>query len=180
MVLYILLNGLEEKYTTENSDSDSQTPEVVQKAERKERGNEAVSHLILAVLAGWSPQDDRTGEYCRKRQEIFRMAQPYFQPVALSFVTDHEQKEYLLERDFLTYHSEILCQKWEQPLEFLRRLLRQHENGEITDAHLAFQGEQGICTEDDWDRKILDDMAREGILLLAAYSGFGACEFLFH
>lgn len=142
-------------------------------------GKETVSHLVLAVLSGWCPQDDTTGEYCRKRQEIFRMAQPIFQPVALSLVTSQGQKEYLLERDFLTYHSRTLCNTWEQPLTFFRKLLEQQERGEILDAHLAFQGEDGIATEADWDSRIVDSMAREGLILIASYSGFAACEFLF-
>lgn len=107
------------------------------------------------------------------------MAQPFFQPVALSLVTSHGQKEYLLERDFLTYHSHTLCKKWEQPLAFLQKLLEKQDQGEILDAHLAFQGENGIATEADWESQIVDDMAREGLLLMGAYSGLEACAFLF-
>lgn len=146
---------------------------------QEERQQETISHLVLAVLAGWCPQDGRTGEYCRKRQEIFRMAQPFFQPVALSFVTGSGQKEYLLERDFLTYHSGILCAAWENPLDFLKDLLEKQEEGKIRDAHLAFQGEEGIATEADWDKEVVDDMAREGLLLLAVHAGFASCAFLF-
>lgn len=141
--------------------------------------DDAVSHLILAVLCGWSPMDERTGEYCRRRQEIFKRAQPFFQPVALSLVTEQGQREYLLERDFLAYHSAAFCGEEKMPLDCLREMLKQKEQGEILDAHLAFQGEMGICTDADWDRETVKNMAREGLLLLAAYSGLSACGFLF-
>lgn len=184
VMLYRLMNEPEEKYDSKPKEAEETQPFQEQESERelpasRHLGEEAVCHLILAVLAGWHPSDGNTGEYCRKRQQIFRRAQPYFQPVALSFVTEHGQKEYLLERDFLTYHSAALSEQWEEPLAFLQKLLRQWENGEIRDAHLAFQGENGICTEADWSGEAVTDMAREGMLLLAGYSGFGACEFLF-
>ena len=53
------------------------------------------------------------------------------------------------------------------------------ENDKFIDAHLAFQGETGICTEADWNVEIMKQMAKEGLLLLAEYSGLGACRFLF-
>lgn len=140
---------------------------------------DAVSRLILAVLCGWSPMDERTGAYCKKRQEIFRKAQPLFQPVAFSLVTGQGQEEYLLERDFLAYHSPVFCQADSFPLDCLRDLLRKKAEGGLLDAHLAFQGENGIRTEADWDRQTVEAMAREGLLLLAEYSGLADCCFLF-
>ena len=139
----------------------------------------AVSHIILAVLCGWSPLDERTGEYCRKRQEVFRKAQPFFQPVAISYVSNQGQKEYLLERDFLAYYSADFCREGKYPLDKLRDILAKMENDKFIDAHLAFQGETGICTEADWNVEIMKQMAKEGLLLLAEYSGLGACRFLF-
>ena len=140
---------------------------------------DAVSHIILAVLCGWSPLDERTGEYCRKRQEIFRKAQPFFQPVAISYVSSQGQKEYLLERDFLAYYSVDFCREEKYPLDKVRDILAKMENDQSIDAHLAFQGETGICTEADWNVETVKQMAKEGLLLLAEYSGLGACGFLF-
>lgn len=140
---------------------------------------DAISHIILAVLCGWCPQDQRTGAYCQNRQQIFRKAQPFFQPLALSLVTKDGQKEYLLVRDFLTYHSDKICQDWDLPLQLLHHLLREREAGTILDAHLAFQGEQGICTENEWKEDMIKEMAHDGLLLLTLYSGFEDCSFLF-
>lgn len=142
-------------------------------------GEDEVSHIILAMLCGWSPLDERTGEYCRRRQEIFRKAQPFFQPVAISFVSGQGQKEYLLERDFLAYYSAAFCSMDQYPLDSLRDILLQKGNEKILDAHLAFQGETGICTEADWSPDMVKQMAKEGLLLLAEYSGLDACGFLF-
>lgn len=150
----------------------------VKKEENTDQG--VVCRLILAVLCGWSPQDERTGEYCRKRQEIFRIAQPYFHPVAFSFVSIHGQKEYLVERDFLAYYSSVFCEKDEQPLDLLRTILQKRETGELLDAHLAFQGEESICTEADWKEETVRTMAARGLRLLAEYSGLGACGFLWN
>ena len=138
----------------------------------------SICHLILAVLAGWCPENDGSGRYAAYRQEIFKKAQKMFQPVALSFVTAKGQEEYLLERDFLMYRSRILSERWEEPLAFLREVLEQKEAGEIVDAHLAFPGEEGIRTEKDWDLRMMKEMAKEAWFLFARYSGFGICDFL--
>lgn len=157
---------------------ETQTVNEEEKTKITETIKDVVCRLILAVLCGWSPQDERTGEYCRKRQEIFRLAQPYFQPVAFSFVFIHGQKEYLVERDFLAYYSSVFCEKDEQPLDLLRTILQKRETGELLDAHLAFQGEESICTEADWNEETVRTMAARGLRLLAEYSGLGACGFL--
>jgi hypothetical protein len=143
------------------------------------RNDQTVSRIVLGVLACWCPRDGRTEAYAKRRQNIFRRAQPFFQPAAISFVAGGGQREYLLEKDFLAYHAPVLCRQWEEPMELLKSLLRQYESGELQDAHLAFQGEAGICTEAVWSDAVTEDMAREGLVLLAAYSGFGACEYLF-
>lgn len=157
---------------------ETQTVNEEEKTKITETTKDVVCRLILAVLCGWSPQDERTGEYCRKRQEIFRLAQPYFQPVAFSFVFIHGQKEYLVERDFLAYYSSVFCEKDEQPLDLLRTILQKRETGELLDAHLAFQGEESICTEANWNEETVRTMAARGLRLLAEYSGLGACGFL--
>ncbi|MGN0249950.1 MAG: restriction endonuclease subunit S [Oliverpabstia sp.] len=157
---------------------ETQTVNEEEKTKITETTKDVVCRLILAVLCGWSPQDERTGEYCRKRQEIFRLAQSYFQPVAFSFVSIHGQKEYLVERDFLAYYSSVFCEKDEQPLDLLRTILQKRETGELLDAHLAFQGEESICTEGDWNEETVRTMAARGLRLLAEYSGLGACGFL--
>ena len=140
---------------------------------------EGIAHLILAAVCGWCPQDQRTGAYCQHRQQIFKKAQPFFQPLALSLVTKDGQQEYLLVRDFLTYHSDKICEDWEQPLLYLKKLLKDMEQGEILDAHLAFQGENGICTENIWEKEVVNDMAKDGLMLLTLYSGLEACTCLF-
>ena len=106
------------------------------------------------------------------------MAQPYFQPAALSFVTKQGQQDYLLERDFLAYHSEKISKEWVTPLELLRKLLEQYEREDVTDAHLAFHGEKGICTEADWDLEVVLRMAKESWKLMAEFSGYRECVFL--
>ena len=171
----ILLSGRKlEKQKIQSTESLARLNSV----KKEENANQGVvCRLILAVLCGWSPQDERTGEYCRKRQEIFRLAQPYFQPVAFSFVTTHGQKEYLVERDFLAYYSATFCEQDDQPLDLLRMILQKTATGELIDAHLAFQGEQSICTEGDWDLETVRIMAGRGLGLLAEYSGLGACSF---
>lgn len=156
----------------------SQAKVVIQNVEENSRYMK-VSHLVLAVLVGWCPQNERAGEYYGRRQEIFRMAQPYFQPAALSFVTGQGQRDYLLERDFLAYRSGKLSEEWVLPLELLRDLLKKMETGEIRDAHLAFHGENGICTEADWESDLVIKMAREGWKVLAEFSGYQECAFLF-
>lgn len=138
-----------------------------------------ICHLILAVLAGWAPEHDWSGTYFSRRQEIFKKAQFMFQPVALTFVTSKEQKDYLLERDFLMYRSLVLCQQWKEPFSLLKKLLKEKEEGEILDAHLAFPGVEKMQTEKDWSVQIVREIAKEGFLLLASYSGFESCSFLF-
>lgn len=155
--------------------------EEMPKETREEKENTShikICHLILAALTGWCPSDERAGEYYRRRQEIFRMAQPYFQPAALSFVTKQGQQDYLLERDFLAYHSEKISREWTTPLELLRKLLEQYEREAVTDAHLAFHGEKGICTEADWDSEVVMKMAKESWKLMAEFSGYRECVFL--
>lgn len=180
------LSGSEEEVlpSREMDESAAEVFPVIEKEKNspEDSGKEedTVCHIILAVLCGWSPLDERTGEYCRKRQDIFRKAQPFFQPVAFSLVTDRGQKEYLLERDFLAYHSGVFCSKGQNALDCLREMLNQRKQGKILDAHLAFQGETGICTEAEWNCETVKTMAREGLLLLAAYSGFESCGFLFY
>lgn len=144
-------------------------------------GNRGViCRLVLAVLCGWCPQDQYTGEYCQKRRQIFRIAQPYFQPAALSLVYRKGQEEYLLERDFLAYRSHTFTERWKNPLQALQELLEKLEAGELRDAHLAFQGTDGIETEAAWAYDVLERMAGSGFLLLQEYSGLGACSFLLH
>lgn len=163
-----LMNGYEKRIQEE----------IPKETREENTSNIRICHLILAALAGWCPSDERAGEYYRRRQEIFRMAQPYFQPAALSFVTKQGQQEYLLERDFLAYHSEKISKEWVTPLELLRKLLEQYERENVTDAHLAFHGEKGICTEADWDLEVVLRMAKESWKLMAEFSGYRECVFL--
>lgn len=163
-----LMNGYEKRIQEE----------IPKETREENTSNIRICHLILAVLAGWCPSDERAGEYYRRRQEIFRMAQPYFQPAALSFVTKQGQQDYLLERDFLAYHSEKISKEWVTPLELLRKLLEQYEREDVTDAHLAFHGEKGICTEADWDLEVVLRMAKESWKLMAEFSGYRECVFL--
>lgn len=79
----------------------------------------------------------------------------------------------------MTYHSDKICEDWEQPLLYLKKLLKDMEQGEILDAHLAFQGENGICTENIWEKEVVNDMAKDGLMLLTLYSGLEACTCLF-
>ncbi len=163
-----LMNGYEKRIQEE----------IPKETREENTPNIRICHLILAALAGWCPSDERAGEYYRRRQEIFRMAQPYFQPAALSFVTKQGQQDYLLERDFLAYHSEKISKEWVTPLELLRKLLEQYEREDVTDAHLAFHGEKGICTEADWDLEVVLRMAKESWKLMAEFSGYRECVFL--
>ena len=136
------------------------------------------AHLILGVLCCWAPRDERTGAYCKKRQEIFRIAQPYFQPAAVSFTDKKGQREYLLEKDFLTYRNEELSKRYATPMYFLQELLQESENDNLQDAHLAFQGEDGIATDELWDSAQIRQMAVCGWEILMEYSGLGACGWL--
>lgn len=163
-----LMNGYEKRIQEE----------IPKETREENTPNIRICHLILAVLAGWCPSDELAGEYYRRRQEIFRMAQPYFQPAALSFVTKQGQQDYLLERDFLAYHSEKISKEWVTPLELLRKLLEQYEREDVTDAHLAFHGEKGICTEADWDLEVVLRMVKESWKLMAEFSGYRECVFL--
>lgn len=163
-----LMNGYEKRIQEE----------IPKETREENTSNIRICHLILAALAGWCPSDELAGEYYRRRQEIFRMAQPYFQPAALSFVTKQGQQDYLLERDFLAYHSEKISKEWVTPLELLRKLLEQYEREDVTDAHLAFHGEKGICTEADWDLEVVFRMAKESWKLMAEFSGYRECVFL--
>ena len=163
-----LMNGYEKRIQEE----------IPKETREENTSNIRICHLILAALAGWCPSDELAGEYYRRRQEIFRMAQPYFQPAALSFVTKQGQQDYLLERDFLAYHSEKISKEWVTPLELLRKLLEQYEREDVTDAHLAFHGEKGICTEADWDLEVVLRMAKESWKLMAEFSGYRECVFL--
>jgi len=163
-----LMNGYEKRIQEE----------IPKETREENTSNIRICHLILAALAGWCPSDERAGEYYRRRQEIFRMAQPYFQPAALSFVTKQGQQDYLLERDFLAYHSEKISKEWVTPMELLRKLLEQYEREDVTDAHLAFHGEKGICTEADWDLEVVLRMAKESWKLMAEFSGYRECVFL--
>lgn len=163
-----LMNGYEKRIQEE----------IPKETREENTSNIRICHLILAALAGWCPSDERAGEYYRRRQEIFRIAQPYFQPAALSFVTKQGQQDYLLERDFLAYHSEKISKEWVTPLELLRKLLEQYEREDVTDAHLAFHGEKGICTEADWDLEVILRMAKESWKLMAEFSGYRECVFL--
>ncbi len=134
-----------------------------------------LARLVLAVLCGWSPMDERTHSYCQKRREIFKKIQPYFQPVVLSFVTFEGQEEYFLTRDFLTYHSEKMCERWQDGLSGLKLLVKE---GAVQDVHLAFQGEYGIATDAVWDADAVKKIAKEGLLLLTIYSGLETLAFL--
>lgn len=136
------------------------------------------AHLVLGVLCCWAPRDERTGAYCKKRQEIFRIAQPYFQPAAVSFADKKGPREYLLEKDFLTYRNEELSERYDTPLYLLQELLQEGENGNPQDAHLAFQGEDGIATDELWSTEQIRQMAVRGWEMLMEYSGLGACGWL--
>ncbi len=167
----------EEEIFIESSAEQETISEVISQDIRKESGEDALksARLILAVLCGWYPQDERTNSYCQKRREIFRKVQPYFQPVALSLVTSKGQEEHLLIRDFFTYHSDKMCEEWEDGLSCLRALTKEEM---ILDAHLAFQREDGIATDVVWNDIVIEEMAKEGLLLLTIYSGLEKFSFL--
>lgn len=133
------------------------------------------ARLILIALCGWCPQDERKTMYCHKRREIFRKVQSNFQPVALSLMTTNGQEEYVLVCDFFAYHSSVLCEKWEDGLSCLKALAKE-EN--ILDAHLAFQGNDGIATDTMWNDIAIEEMAKEGLLLLTIFSGLEKFSFL--
>ena len=164
-----------------------ETPEVVsgnagQRTKRKRmelsKEQKRTAHLVLGVLCCWAPWDERTGAYCKRRQEIFRIAQPYFQPAAVSFADKKGQREYLLEKDFLTYRNEELSKRYDTPIYLLQELLQEGENGNPQDAHLAFQGEEGIATDELWSTAQIRQMAVHGWEMLMEYSGLGACGWL--
>ena len=164
-----------------------ETPEVVsgnagQRTKRKRmelsKEQKRTAHLVLGVLCCWAPRDERTGAYCKRRQEIFRIAQPYFQPAAVSFADKKGQREYLLEKDFLTYRNEELSKRYDTPIYLLQELLQEGENGNPQDAHLAFQGEEGIATDELWSTAQIRQMAVHGWEMLMEYSGLGACGWL--
>ena len=164
-----------------------ETPEVVsgnagQRTKRKRmelsKEQKRTAHLVLGVLCCWAPRDERTGAYCKRRQEIFRIAQPYFQPAAVSFADKKGQREYLLEKDFLTYRNEELSKRYDTPIYLLQELLQEGENGNPQDAHLAFQGEDGIATDKLWSTAQIRQMAVHGWEMLMEYSGLGACGWL--
>lgn len=164
-----------------------ETPEVVsgnagQRTKRKwmelSKEQKRTAHLVLGVLCCWAPRDERTGAYCKRRQEIFRIAQPYFQPAAVSFADKKGQREYLLEKDFLTYRNEELSKRYDTPIYLLQELLQEGENGNPQDAHLAFQGEDGIATDELWSTAQIRQMAVHGWEMLMEYSGLGACGWL--
>lgn len=164
-----------------------ETPEVVsgnagQRTKRKRmelsKEQKRTAHLVLGVLCCWTPRDERTGAYCKRRQEIFRIAQPYFQPAAVSFADKKGQREYLLEKDFLTYRNEELSKRYDTPIYLLQELLQEGENGNPQDAHLAFQGEEGIATDELWSTAQIRQMAVHGWEMLMEYSGLGACGWL--
>lgn len=164
-----------------------ETPEVVsgnagQRTKRKRmelsKEQKRTAHLVLGVLCCWAPRDERTGAYCKRRQEIFRIAQPYFQPAAVSFADKKGQREYLLEKDFLTYRNEELSKRYDTPIYLLQELLQEGENGNPQDAHLAFQGEDGIATDELWSTAQIRQMAVHGWEMLMEYSGLGACGWL--
>lgn len=166
-----------------------ETPEVVsgnagQRTKRKRmelsKEQKRTAHLVLGVLCCWAPRDERTGAYCKRRQEIFRIAQPYFQPAAVSFADKKGQREYLLEKDFLTYRNEELSKRYDTPIYLLQELLQEGENGNPQDAHLAFQGEDGIATDELWSTAQIRQMAMHGWEMLMEYSGLGACGWLEH
>ena len=130
------------------------------------------------MVVSWARGDERTGAYCKRRQEIFRIAQPYFQPAAVSLLIKKGQREYLLEKDFLTYRNEELSKRYDTPIYLLQELLQEGENGNPQDAHLAFQGEEGIATDELWSTAQIRQMAVHGWEMLMEYSGLGACGWL--
>lgn len=146
--------------------------------EKPDRGELQVAHLVLAVLCGWTPADGRTETYGRERQEIFDDLQPYFQPAAISLVTETDQKEYLLERDFLAYRARELVKDWEDPMELLIHLLKRRKRGNIKDAHMVFRREQGLATEEIWEPEHQKTAARRAVRLLARYADMEDCCFL--
>lgn len=146
--------------------------------EGRDRRQEEVAHLVLAVLCGWCPQDGAMEEYCQSRQKILGKLQPYFYPVALALVWEDKQKEYLLERDFLAYQARELSRDWTEPLPLLISLLKERRYGKLRDAHLVFRGEQGLVTEAVWDGGAVKHAARQAAVLLAGYSGMEDCCFL--
>ena len=169
------------------AEGQEETPEVVsgnagQRTKRKRmelsKEQKRTAHLVLGVLCCWAPRDERTGAYCKRRQEIFRIAQPYFQPAAVSFADKKGQREYLLEKDFLTYRNEELSKRYDTPIYLLQELLQEGENGNPQDAHLAFQGEDGIATDELWSTAQIRQMAVHGWEMLMEYSGLGACGWL--
>ncbi|HIS26698.1 MAG TPA: restriction endonuclease subunit S [Candidatus Pullilachnospira intestinigallinarum] len=141
-------------------------------------GELQVAHLVLAVLCGWTPADGQMEAYCRERQEIFDMLQPYFQPAAISLVTETDQKEYLLERDFLAYRAQELVRDWEDPMELLIHLLKRRKRGNLKDAHMVFRREQGLATEEVWEVQSQKAAARRAVRLLARYADMEDCCFL--
>ena len=141
-------------------------------------GELQVAHLALAVLCCWTPADSSMEAYCRERQEIFDALQPYFQPAAISLVTETDQKEYLLERDFLAYRAQDLVRDWEDPVELLIHLLKRRRRGNLKDAHMVFRGEQGLVTEEIWDPQRQKMAARRAVRLLARYADMEDCCFL--
>ena len=56
--------------------------------------------------------------------------------------------------------------------------LSKGENGNPQDAHLAFQGEDGIATDELWSTAQIRQMAVHGWEMLMEYSGLGACGWL--
>lgn len=146
--------------------------------EKPDRGELQVAHLVLAVLCGWTPADGRMETYGRERQEIFDTLQPYFQPAAISLVSETDQKEYFLERDFLAYRAKELVKDWEDPMELLIHLLKRRKRGNLKDAHMVFRKEQGLVTEEAWDPKRQKMAARRAVRLLARYADMEDCYFL--
>ena len=63
-------------------------------------------------------------------------------------------------------------------MNFLQELLQESENDNPQDAHLAFQGEDGIATDELWDSAQIRQMAVCGWEILMEYSGLGACGWL--
>ena len=63
--------------------------------------------------------------------------------------------------------SEKLSQELDSALELLRKILKQAEMEEITDAHLAFHGETEMCTESDWEMEVVLTMAKDAWKLFA-------------
>lgn len=55
---------------------------------------------------------------------------------------------------------------------FLQELLQESENDNPQDAHLAFQGEDGIATDELWDSAQIRQMAVCGWEILMEYSGW--------